>query len=169
MAEACRSVVKAPRRQEGTLAKSKVSARGLASGRTTESRAKLASDEATIALKAASLRTGVSPLYDVEVAEKLWKLPRTRQAYEGNESGPGAGVSLAENAKAVGEAARSVKTSKPYLVYAPVDGVVTERNVHKGTSGPPVDRASTTCENPANLKAAIVVAVPETSWRHRSG
>src|SRR5258705_367159 len=114
-----------------------------------EAEAKLASDEATYKrLKAASATPGVVAGNDVEVAEKLVEADRARvKLYEENEKAARAQViSLAENAKAVGEAAHSVEDIESYLhITAPFDGVVTERNVHKGSLvGPSGGPASTT-------------------------
>jgi len=134
-----------------------------------EAEAKLASDEATYKrLKAASATPGVVAGNDVEVAEKLVEADRARvKLYEENEKAARAQViSLAENAKAVGEAARSVEDIESYLrITAPFDGVVTERNVHKGSLvGPSGGPASTTMLRIRQIsKLRLVVAVPETN------
>jgi len=134
-----------------------------------EAEAKLASDDATYKrLKAASATPGVVAGNDVETAEKLVEADRARiKLYEENEKAARAQVvSLAENAKAVSEAARSVEDIESYLrITAPFDGVVTERNVHKGSLvGPSGGPASTTMLRIRQIsKLRLVVAVPETN------
>jgi membrane fusion protein, multidrug efflux system len=133
-----------------------------------EAEAKLSSDEATYKrLKAASATPGVVAGNDVEVAEKLVEADRARvKLYEENEKAARAQVvSLAENAKAVGEAAHSVEDIESYLrITAPFDSVVTERNVHKGSLvGPSGGPASTPMLRVRQIsKLRLVVAVPET-------
>jgi membrane fusion protein, multidrug efflux system len=133
-----------------------------------EAEAKLSSDEATYKrLKAASATPGVVAGNDVEVAEKLVEADRARvKLYEENEKAARAQVvSLAENAKAVGEAARSVEDIESYLrVTAPFDSVVTERNIHKGSLvGPSGGPSSTPMLRVRQIsKLRLVVAVPET-------
>lgn len=133
-----------------------------------EAEAKLASDEATYKrLKAASATPGVVAGNDVEVAEKLVEADRARvKLYEENEKAARAQVvSLAENAKAVGEAAHSVEDIESYLrITAPFDSVVTERNVHKGSLvGPSGGPASTPMLRVRQIsRLRLVVAVPET-------
>jgi len=134
-----------------------------------EAEAKLASDEATYKrLKAASATPGVVAGNDVEVAEKLVEADRARvKLYEENEKAAQAQVvSLAENAKAVGEAARSVEDIESYLrITAPFDSVVTERNVHRGSLvGPSGGPAATPMLRVRQIsKLRLVVAVPETN------
>ncbi|HWO00405.1 MAG TPA: efflux RND transporter periplasmic adaptor subunit [Blastocatellia bacterium] len=134
-----------------------------------EAEAKLASDEATYKrLKAASATPGVVAGNDVETAEKLVEADRARvKLYEENEKAARAQViSLAENAKAVGEAAHSVEDIESYLrITAPFDGVVIERNVHKGSLvGPSGGPASTTMLRIRQIsQLRLVVAVPETN------
>jgi len=133
-----------------------------------EAEAKLSSDEATYKrLKAASATPGVVAGNDVEAAEKLVEADRARvKLYEENEKVARAQVqSFAENAKAVGEAARSVEDIESYLrITAPFDSVVTERNVHKGSLvGPSGGPASTPMLRVRQIsKLRLVVAVPET-------
>ncbi|HKA22072.1 MAG TPA: efflux RND transporter periplasmic adaptor subunit [Blastocatellia bacterium] len=134
-----------------------------------EAEAKLASDEATYKrLKAASATPGVVAGNDVDVAEKLVEADRARvKLYEENEKAALAQVkALAENAKAVGEAAKSVEDIESYLrVKAPFDGVITERNVHKGSlvgpSGGPAATAMLRVRQIAKLR--LVVSVPESN------
>jgi RND family efflux transporter MFP subunit len=102
-----------------------------------EAEAKLASDEATYKrLKAASATPGVVAGNDVEVAERTVEADRARvKVYEENEKAAQSQLtSLSENVKAVSEAARSAGDIESYLrIAAPFDGVITERNVHKGS------------------------------------
>jgi len=132
-----------------------------------EAEAKLASDEATYNhLKAASATPGVVAGNDVQVAQRLVEADRARvKLYEENERAAVAQVqSFAENAKAVREAARSVQDIESYLrITAPFDGVITERNVHKGSlvgpSGGPASSPSLRIRQVSTLR--LVVAVPE--------
>ncbi|HXI91992.1 MAG TPA: efflux RND transporter periplasmic adaptor subunit [Blastocatellia bacterium] len=132
-----------------------------------EAEAKLASDEATYNhLKAASATPGVVAGNDVQVAHRLVEADRARvKLYEENERAAVAQVqSFAENAKAVGEAARSVQDIESYLrITAPFDGVITERNVHKGSlvgpSGGPASSPLLRIRQVSTLR--LVVAVPE--------
>lgn len=106
-----------------------------------EAEAKLAGDEATYKrLKAASATPGVVAGNDVEVAQRMVEGDQARvRLYEENEKAAASQVSaLSENAKAVSEAARSSTEIESYLrITAPFDGVVTERNVHKGSLAGP--------------------------------
>lgn len=132
-----------------------------------EAEAKLASDEATYKrLKAASLTPGVVAGNDVEVAERTVDADRARvRVYEENEKAAQSQVaSLSENVKAVSEAARSAGDIESYLrIAAPFDGVITERNVHKGSLVGPAGAPTT----PPMLRIRqvsvlrLVVAVPE--------
>src|SRR5262249_42334847 len=105
---------------------------------------------------------------DVNIAEKQVDADRARiKLYEENEKAALAQVkSLQENAKAVGEAARSVEDVEAYLrIIAPFDGVVTERNVHKGSlvgsSGGSASAPLLRIRQISRLR--LVVAVPETN------
>ena len=132
-----------------------------------EAEAKLASDEGTYShLKAASATPGVVAGNDVQVAQKTVEADRARvKLYEENERAAQAQVqSFAENAKAVGEAARSLQDIESYLrITAPFDGVITERNVHKGSlvgpSGGPASSPLLRIRQVSTLR--LVVAVPE--------
>jgi membrane fusion protein, multidrug efflux system len=132
-----------------------------------EAEAKLASDEATYDhLKAASATPGVVAGNDVQVAQRTVEADRARvKLYEENERAALAQVqSFAENAKAVGEAARSFQDIESYLrITAPFDGVITERNVHKGSlvgpSGGPASSPLLRIRQVSELR--LVVAVPE--------
>ena len=132
-----------------------------------EAEAKLAADEATYKrLKAASATPGVVAGNDVEVAEKTVEADRARvRLYEENEKAAQAQVaSFAENEKAVREAANSVRDIESYLrITAPFDGVITERNVHKGSlvgpSGGPTSTPMLRIRQVSKLR--LVVSVPE--------
>jgi membrane fusion protein, multidrug efflux system len=132
-----------------------------------EAEAKLASDEATYNhLKAASATPGVVAGNDVQVAQRTVEADRARvKLYEENERAAQAQVqSFAENAKAVADAARSVQDVQSYLrITAPFDGVITERNVHKGSlvgpSGGPASWPLLRIRQVSKLR--LVVAVPE--------
>ena len=129
-----------------------------------EVEAKLASDEATYKhLKAASATPGVVAGNDVEIAEKTVEGDRARvKLYEENEKAARAQVvSLEENAKAVQEAAHSIEDIESYLrVTSPFDGIVTERNVHKGSLvGPTASAPMLRVRQVSKLR--LVVSVPE--------
>jgi membrane fusion protein (multidrug efflux system) len=132
-----------------------------------EAEAKLASDEATYNhLKAASATPGVVAGNDVQVAQRTVEADRARvKLYEENERAAQAQVqSFAENAKAVAEAARSLQDIQSYLrITAPFDGVITERNVHKGSlvgpSGGPASSPLLRIRQVSKLR--LVVSVPE--------
>src|SRR5262249_4101071 len=134
-----------------------------------EAEAKLASDEATYnRLKAASATPGVVAGNDVEVAQRTGEADRARvQLYEENEKAAQAQfVSLEENAKAVSEAARAVQDVTSYLrITAPFGGVISERNVHKGSlvgpSGGPASQPMLRIRQVSKLR--LVVSVPETN------
>jgi membrane fusion protein (multidrug efflux system) len=102
-----------------------------------EAAAKLASDDATYKhLKAAAATPGVVAGNDLETAERTVEADRARvRLYEENEKAARAQVqALTENEKAAGDSARSVSEIESYLrISAPFDGVITERNVHKGS------------------------------------
>jgi membrane fusion protein, multidrug efflux system len=132
-----------------------------------EAEAKLASDESTYKrLKSASATPGVVAGNDVDIAEKTVEADRARvKLYEENERAAQAQVaSLAENAKAVGDAATSVAELESYLrITAPFDGVITERNVHKGSLvGPSAGSAAAPMLRIRQIsKLRLVVSVPE--------
>jgi RND family efflux transporter MFP subunit len=132
-----------------------------------EAEAKLASDEATYKrLKAASATPGVVAGNDVEVAQRTVEADRARvKVYEENEKAAQSQVaSLSENVKAVSEAARSAGDIESYLrIAAPFDGVITERNVHKGSlvgpAGAPTTPPMLRIRQVSRLR--LVVYVPE--------
>jgi RND family efflux transporter MFP subunit len=133
-----------------------------------EAEAKLAADEATYKrLKAAAATPGVVAGNDVNIAEKTVEADRARvKLYEENEKAAQAQMaSLEETAEAFQSAARSVQDMQSYLrVTAPFDGVVTERNVHKGSlvgsSGAPSAVPMLRIRQVSRLR--LVVAVPES-------
>ena len=129
-----------------------------------EAAAKLASDESTYKrLKAASETPGVVAENDVEVAGQTVEASRARlRSFEASEKAAQAQVRLqAENERGAREAARSVQGFESYLnITAPFDGVITERNAHKGSlaspsGGPPLLRLQQI------FKLRLVVSVPE--------
>ena len=132
-----------------------------------EAEARLASDEATYKrLKAASATPGVVAGNDVEIAERAVEADRARvKVYEENEKAAQSQVaSLSENVKAVTEAARSAGDIESYLrIAAPFDGVITERNVHKGSlvgpAGAPTAPSMLRIRQVSRLR--LVVSVPE--------
>ena len=134
-----------------------------------EAEAKLASDEATYnRLKAASATPGVVAGNDVETALRTVEADRARvKLYEENEKAAQAQVvSFEENAKAVSEAALAVRDIASYLrITAPFDGVISERNVHKGSlvgpSGGPASQPLLRIRQVSKLR--LVVSVPETN------
>ena len=164
----------AQRSEAGAKARGAVSQRAEAEARVgsiraqrLEAEAKLASDEATYRrLKAASQTPGVVAGNDVEMAQKTVEADHARvKLYEENEKAARAQiVSFQENEKAVGEAAKSVEDIESYLrITAPFDGVITERNVHKGSLvGPTGGPASTPMLRIRQVsKLRLVVSVPE--------
>jgi membrane fusion protein, multidrug efflux system len=118
-----------------------------------EAEAKLAADEAIYKrLKAASATPGVISGNDVDVAQKTVEADRAR-VHAGQ-----------ENENAAVQAARSFQDIESYLhITAPFDGIITERNVHKGSlvgpsggsSAPPMLRI----QQVSSLR--LLVAVPE--------
>jgi len=132
-----------------------------------EAEAKLASDTATYTrLKAASATPGVVAGNDVDIAQRTVEADRARvQLWAENEQAAQAQVrALAENEKATREAAQSMQSVEAYLrITAPFDGVITERNVHKGSlvgpSGGPSAQPMLRLQQISRLR--LVVPVPE--------
>lgn len=119
-----------------------------------EARAKQAADEGTFQkLRAASTTPGVVAGNDLEVAEKAAEADRARSESAG------------QGAAAARAALRSISEVERYLVVrAPIDGVVTERNVHPGAlvgpaSGPGAAAPIVRIEATSRLR--LVVPVPE--------
>jgi RND family efflux transporter MFP subunit len=132
-----------------------------------EAEAKLAADEATYKrLKAASATPGVVAGNDVEIAERTVEADRARvQLWVENEKAAQAQIkSIEENEQALREAARSVQNIESYLrITAPFDGVITERNVHKGSltgpAGGPASPPMLRLQQVSRLR--LVIPVPE--------
>ena len=118
-----------------------------------EAEAKLAADEATYKrLKAASATPGVITGNDVDVAQKTVEADRAR-VHAGQ-----------ENENAALQAARSLQDIESYLhITAPFDGIITERNVHKGSlvgpSGGPSIPPMLRIQQVSSLR--LIVAIPE--------
>lgn len=133
-----------------------------------EAQAKLAADEGTYKrLKSASATPGVVAENDVDIARGVVEGDRARiRALEDNEKAAKAVVqSQIENEKATREAAISVRDVESYLrITAPFDGVITERNVDKGSLAGPASGSSSTpmlrLQQISRLR--LVVAVPES-------
>ena len=132
-----------------------------------EAAAKLAADEGTYRrLKAASATPGVVAENDVDIARQNVEGDKARiRALEENEKAAQAVVqSQSQNEKATLEAARSVRDIEGYLnIRAPFDGIVTERNVDKGSlAGSPSGAGSTPMLRIQQVsKLRLVIAVPE--------
>ncbi|HMB27808.1 MAG TPA: efflux RND transporter periplasmic adaptor subunit [Blastocatellia bacterium] len=134
-----------------------------------EAEAKLAADEATYKrLKTASATPGVVAGNDLEIAQRSAEAGRARiQLWNENEKAAQAQVkALEENESALSEAARSSQNIEAYLrITAPFDGVITERNVHKGSLASPASSPT----NPPMLRLQqiarlrLVVPVPEAN------
>jgi len=118
-----------------------------------EAEAKLAADEATYKrLKAASATPGVITGNDVDIAQKTAEADRAR-VHAGQ-----------ENENAAVQAARSFQDIESYLhITTPFDGIITERNVHKGSlvgpSGGPLAPPMLRIQQVSSLR--LLVAVPE--------
>jgi membrane fusion protein (multidrug efflux system) len=132
-----------------------------------EAAAKLTADEGTYRrLKAASATPGVVAENDVDISRQNVEADRARvRALEENERAAQAVVqSQMENEKAAGSSARSVSDIEAYLnIQAPFDGIITERNVDKGSlAGPSSGGGGTPMLRVQQIsKLRLVVAVPE--------
>lgn len=120
-----------------------------------EAEAKLAADESTYQrLKAAAATPGVISGNELEVALKIADADRARAK------------SLRENVDAAKQALNSVEEIESYLrITAPINGIVTERNVHPGALvGPAGGQGAMTpmlrVEQESRLR--LLVPVPET-------
>ena len=106
-----------------------------------EAEARLAASTSTYnRLKSASATPGVVSGNELENAQRLVEAEQARvQAYQRQrESRAGAGQGHSENEAAARAAASSVQTTQNYLrIVAPFDGVITERNAHKGSLAGP--------------------------------
>ena len=132
-----------------------------------EAEAKLVADDGTYKrLKAASATPGVVAENDVDVARGIVEGDRARiRALEDNEKAARAVVqSQMQNEKATREAANSVRDIESYLrITAPISGVISERNVDKGSLAGPASASSSTpmlrLQEVSRLR--LVVSVPE--------
>jgi membrane fusion protein, multidrug efflux system len=140
-----------------------------------EAAAKLTADEGTYRrLKAASATPGVVAENDVDVARQNVEADKARiRVLEENEKAAQAVVqSQGQNEKASVEAARSVRDIESYLnISAPFAGVITERNVDKGSlAGPSSGTAATPMLRLQQIsKLRLVVSVPEADVAGVSG
>ncbi|HYX31177.1 MAG TPA: efflux RND transporter periplasmic adaptor subunit [Pyrinomonadaceae bacterium] len=132
-----------------------------------EAEAKLVADEGTYKrLKAASATPGVVAENDVDVARGVVEGDRARiRALEDNEKAARAVVqSQIQNERATRAAANSVRDIESYLrITAPFAGVVTERNVDKGSlAGPSTGPSSMPMLRLQEIsRLRLVVSVPE--------
>ena len=132
-----------------------------------EAEAKLASDEGTYKrLKAASATPGVVAENDVDVARDTVEGDKARiRALEENKKAARAVVqSQVQNERATREAANSVRSIESYLrITAPFDGVITERNVDKGSlAGPSAGPTSAPMLRLQQIsRLRLVISVPE--------
>ena len=132
-----------------------------------EAEAKLTVDEGTYRrLKSASATPGVVAENDVDVARGVVEGDKARiRALEENEKAARAVVqSQVQNERATREAANSVRDIESYLrITAPFDGVVTERNVDKGSlAGPSTGASSAPMLRLQQIsRLRLVVSVPE--------
>jgi RND family efflux transporter MFP subunit len=132
-----------------------------------EAEARLAASAATYnRLKSASVTPGVVSGNELENAQRMVEAEQARvQAFKDNEEAARAQVkAVVENETAARAASRSAQTTVSYLrIVAPFDGVITERNAHKGSlvgpsgaaGAPPVLRL----QQVSRLR--LVVPVPE--------
>ena len=133
-----------------------------------EAAAKLATDQGTYRrLKAASSTPGVVAENDVDIAHGVVEGDQARiRALEDNEKAAQAVVqSETQNEKATRQAANSVRDVEAYLrVAAPFDGIVSERNVDKGSLvGPATGPASTPMLRVEQIsRLRLIIPVPET-------
>ena len=133
-----------------------------------EAEARLAASRATWQrLKAASATPGVVSGNELEQAQRVVEAEEARvQVYRENENAALAQVrALGENEAATRAAARSVEATEAYLrIVAPFDGVVTERNAHKGSLAGPAGAAAAQpvlrVQQVARLR--LIVPVPES-------
>jgi RND family efflux transporter MFP subunit len=132
-----------------------------------EAAAKLAVDEGTYRrLKAAAATPGVVAENDVDIARGAVEADKARiRLIEQNEKAAQSVVqSQKENEKATRDAATSVRDIESYLrITAPFDGVVTERNVDRGSLvGPSSGSASTPMLRLQQItRLRLIVPVPE--------
>jgi membrane fusion protein (multidrug efflux system) len=133
-----------------------------------EAEARLAASSSTYnRLKSAAATPGVVSGNELENAQRQVEADRARvQAYKDNENVALAQIkAIAESETAARAAARSVQTTESYLrIVAPFDGVITERNAHKGSLAGPSGAAGTLpvlrVQQVSRLR--LVVPVPES-------
>jgi RND family efflux transporter MFP subunit len=132
-----------------------------------EAEAKLAADEGTYKrLKAASATPGVVAENDVDVARGVVEGDKARiRALAENEKAARSVVqSQLQNERATRAAASSVRDIEAYLrINAPFDGVITERNVDKGSlAGPSAGPTSPPMLRLQQIsRLRLVISVPE--------
>jgi len=132
-----------------------------------EAEAKLAADDGTYRrLKAASATPGVVAENDVDVARGVVEGDKARiRALAENEKAARSVVqSQLQNERATRAAANSVRDIEAYLkITAPFDGVITERNVDKGSlAGPSVGPSSPPMLRLQQIsRLRLVISVPE--------
>ncbi|MFN0086168.1 MAG: efflux RND transporter periplasmic adaptor subunit [Blastocatellia bacterium] len=132
-----------------------------------EAEARFAAGRATWQrLKSASATPGVVSGNELENAQRTMEAEEARvQAYKENENAALAQVkALGENENATRAAARSVEATESYLrIVAPFDGVITERNAHKGSLAGPsgVASAQPVLRVQQVSRLRLVVPVPE--------
>jgi RND family efflux transporter MFP subunit len=132
-----------------------------------EAAAKLASDDGTYRrLKAASATPGVVAENDVDIAKQSVEADKAHiRLLEENEKAAQAVVqSQSENEKAALSSERSVHDIESYLnIQAPFDGIITERNVDKGSlAGPSSGGSAAPMLRLQQIsKLRLVIAVPE--------
>jgi membrane fusion protein (multidrug efflux system) len=134
-----------------------------------ETAARLAADEGTYRrLKAASATPGVVAENDVDIARQNVEADKAHiRLLEENEKAAQAVVqSQSQNEKAAVSSERSVRDIESYLrIQAPFDGIITERNVNKGSLVGPSSGGSTApmLRLQQISKLRLVIAVPEAN------
>lgn len=137
-----------------------------------EAAAKLATDEGTYRrLKAASSTPGVVAENDVDIARGAVEADQARiRVLEENEKAARAVVqSQTQYEKAAREAANSVRDIEAYLrITAPFDGIISERNVDRGSlAGPSTGPTSTPLlrvQQVSRLRLIIPVPEADVAW-----
>lgn len=133
-----------------------------------EAEARLAAGRATYQrLKSASATPGVVSGNELENAQRMMEAEEARvQVYKENENAALAQVrALGENESATRAAARSMEATEGYLrIVAPFDGVITERNAHKGSLAGPsgASAAQPVLRIQQISRLRLVVPVPES-------
>jgi len=164
--------VKAPRRQEGTLAKDRSEARvGSIRAQRLEADAKLASDRRRISAEGCFRYARVVAGNDVEVAESLWKLTaHASSSMRRTKRRPGAGDISGRNAKQLVKCSsvediELICVSRAFPMASLPSAMYT-----KAASWALRWTASTTMLRIRQIsKLRLVVAVPEQCWRIAQG